>query len=231
MRNEPACNVTRAPAPRRGAWLAPLLGAALLLGFAPVQGGAQETQRRYQVEVVIFAQPSGTSVELPPLQEAPESEPDAGPAPAPEAEMMPDPGVPAALAEMDPILPVGVASPAAPRQLDAVARRLNTGGYRLVWHQAWVQPALGREGLDLATLAALGQGPATPALSGTIRLSAGRFLHLGMAIELESEHGLEATLQQERRVRLGDEHYFDHPHIGIIAVVNRYEPDGAQSAP
>lgn len=231
MRNEPACNVTRAPAPRRGAWLAPLLGATLLLGFAPVPGGAQEAQRRYQVEVVIFAQPAGTSVELPPLREAPATEPEPRPGAASEPEMLPAPGVPTELAEMGPILPIGVSSSAAPRQLDAVARRLNTGGYRLLWHQAWVQPALGREGLDLATLAALGQGQAAPELSGTIRLSAGRFLHLGMAIELESEHGLEATLQQERRVRLGDEHYFDHPHIGIIAVINRYEPDGDQSAP
>jgi hypothetical protein len=42
---------------------------------------------------------------------------------------------------------------------------------------------------------------------------------------------VEATLQQQRRARLGDEHYFDHPHIGIIAVINRYQPDGNQSAP
>lgn len=231
MRNEPACYVNRAPAPRRGAWLVSLLGATLLLGLGPVQSGAQEAQRSYQVEVVIFAQPAGTSVELPPLREAPATEPEARPGPASEPEILPPPGMPTELAEMGPILPIGVSSPAAPRQLDAVARRLNSGGYRLLWHQAWVQPALGREGLELETLAALGQGVAAPELSGTIRLRAGRFLHLGMAIELESEHGLEATLQQERRVRLGDEHYFDHPHIGIIAVINRHEPDGDQSAP
>jgi hypothetical protein len=231
MHNEPACNVTRAPTPRRGAWLVPLLAVTLLPGFAPAQSGAQEALRRYQVEVVIFAQPAGTSVELPPLREAPATAPDEGPGPAPEAEMAPDPGVPTELAELGPVLPIGVSGPVAPRQLDAVARRLNTGGYRLLWHQAWVQPALGREGLDLATLAALGQGQAAPALSGTITLRAGRFLHLGMAIELESEHGLEATLQQERRVRLGDEHYFDHPHIGIIAVINRHAPDTDQSEP
>jgi hypothetical protein len=231
MRNEPACNVNRAPVPRRGAWLVPLFGATLLLGLGPVQSGAQEAQRLYQVEVVIFAQPAGTSVELPPLQEAPATEPEADAEPAPEAEMTPDPGVPTELSELGPVLPIGVSGPVAPRQLDAVARRLDTGGYRLLWHQAWVQPALGREGLELETLAALGQGVAAPELSGTIRLSAGRFMHLGMAIELESEHGLEATLQQQRRVRLGDEHYFDHPHIGVIAVVNRHETDGDQSAP
>ena len=197
----------------------------LLLGFASGGAAAQAPTRLYQVEVVIFSQPAGSSVERLPLQTAPVAAREAIPG------AVPDPGAPTGLEEMAPILPIGVSGPVAPRQLDAVARRLNSGGYRLLWHQAWVQPALGREGLELATLAALGQGPAAPGLSGAITLTAGRFLHLGVAVELASELGLEAKLEQQRRVRLGDEHYFDHPRIGIIAVINRRQSGGDQSEP
>jgi len=231
MRIEPACisNGARRLSPRTAL---PAV-ALLMLGLASGAADAQAQPRLYQVEVVIFSQPAGSSVERLPLTQARATGPEARPGPAPEAgpENVPDPDALTALGGMAPILPVGVSGPVAPRQLDAVARRLNTGGYRLLWHQAWVQPARGREGLDLATLAALGQGPAAPELSGAITLSAGRFLHLGLSVELASELGLEATLQQQRRVRLGDQHYFDHPHIGIIAVINRHVMDDDQSEP
>jgi hypothetical protein len=221
MRIEPACisNDARRFGPRTAL---PAV-ALLVLGLASGAADAQAQPRLYQVEVVIFSQPAGSSVERLPLPRA------TGPELRPEN--APDPDALTALGGMAPILPVGVSGPVAPRQLDAVARRLNTGGYRLLWHQAWVQPARGREGLDLATLAALGQGPAAAELSGAITLSAGRFLHLGLSVELASELGLEATLQQQRRVRLGDQHYFDHPHIGIIAVINRHVMDDDQSEP
>jgi|GEM_PF-2507371 len=233
MRIEPACisNGARCLSPRTAL---PAV-ALLLLGLGSGAADAQDQPRLYQVEVVIFSQPAGSSVERQPQPQpqAPATGPEARPGPAPEAgpENVPDPDAPTDPEGTAPSLPIGVSGPVAPRQLDAVARRLNTGGYRLLWHQAWVQPARGREGLELATLAALGQGPAAPGLSGAITLTAGRFLHLGMAVELASELGLEATLEQQRRVRLGEEHYFDHPNIGIIAVINRHQAGGDQSEP
>ena len=221
---------------RAGFRMAALVAVVLSIGFAAGQAGAQTGERRYQVEVVIFSQPAGTSVEQRPLQRAPLVEADLGPVPGatldagtpgPQLEGAADAG------EMTPLLPLGVAGPAAPRKLEAVARRLNTGGFTLLWHQAWVQPAVAGDGLELATLAALGRGPAAPELSGVIGLTAGRFLHLGLAIELHSAAGLEAVLAQRRRVRPGVEQYFDHPHIGVIALVTpvTLAPEASQPAP
>lgn len=198
--------------------IAVLLAVALPIGLAAVPAGAQTGERHYQVEVVIFSQPAGTSLEQRPLRRPSQTEADLEPGQA---------------AEFDAGLPRGVSGPVAPRMLEAVARRLNTGGYTLLWHQAWVQPAVAGDGLELATLAALGRGPAAPELSGTISLTAGRFLHLGIAIELHSEAGLEAELAQHRRVRIKVEQYFDHPHLGAIALVTpvTLDPKADQATP
>ena len=219
---------------RAGFRMAALVAGVLSIGVAAGQASAQTGERQYQVEVVIFSQPAGTSVEQRPLQQAPQVEPEPEPAQGAALEAV-GPVAPLAGAadpeEVAPFLPQGVSGPVAPRKLEAVARRLDTGGFTLLWHQAWVQPAVAGDGLELATLAALGQGPAAPELSGVIGLTAGRFLHLGMAIELHSAAGLEAELAQRRRVRPGAEQYFDHPHIGVIALVTPVTPEPSQPAP
>lgn len=211
-----------------------LLCAIGSLGLGAAGAAAQSGAPLYQVEVVIFSQPGGTSAELPPAgRTRPESQdadfesgddPDlADPAEDPFA----GPG------STLPLLPESLATPALPPQLSAVAARLNSGGYRLLWHQGWVQAPVAGAALDLATLAALGQGPAVPGLSGTISLMAGRFLHLGVDVELQSGASPEAELRQRHRIRPGVEHYFDGPHIGIVAVVRRVtdESGDGQSAP
>jgi hypothetical protein len=232
MRIDPACIVRDTPAQwrracRAGLRVALVLGALLPLGFAAEPAGAQTAERRYQVEVVIFLHPAGTSVEQPPRRRAPTEEAEQQPPFGEPADPVP-PGPGYDLdtdgpEETGSLLPEGFSAPAMPRRLDAVARRLNTGDYRLLWHQAWVQPPLDRLGPELAALAALGQGPATAGLSGNISLTAGRFLHLGMEIELDSADGFEAAMHQRRRIRPGVEQYFDHPHIGMVAVVRPVE--------
>jgi hypothetical protein len=192
--------------------LALLLGAALPTGLAAQDAPAG---RLYQVEVVIFAHPQGTSSERSPR------------GPAELIEVDGEPGLDAAddaVASPSPQAR-GYAPPRAPLALSNVAARLNTGGYRLLWHQAWVQPAGDTAPAELAALAALGQGRATQQLDGTISLSQGRFLHLGMELEWRSATGLEAELRERRRIRTGTDQYFDHPRIGAIAVVNTLRAD------
>lgn len=176
------------------------------------------SQRLYQVEVVIFAQPPGTSAERGP-RKAPELFQTGGEAglDAQDESLSGDSDV----EEPAPVSPLarGYASPRAPLTLANVAARLNTGGYRLLWHQAWVQPASDATAADLGVLAALGQGRAASDLSGAISLWQGRFLHLGMELEWRSADGPKAELRQRRRVRTGVDQYFDHPRIGAIAVV------------
>lgn len=202
-----------------------VLRLAVVLGVAtPIGLAAQDApQRRYQVEVVVFAQPPGTSVERPPREsvEPTESTGRAGLEGDLETggETAPTEYIPAESAEPVSPLDRGYTAPGAPLALANVAARLNTGGYRLLWHQAWVQPASDATAADLNVLAALGRGQASPDLSGAISLWQGRFLHLGMELEWRSRAGLEAELRQRRRIRTGVDQYFDHPRIGVIAVV------------
>lgn len=209
--------------------LAALVLAAVALALPAGDARAQDTTARlYQLEIVIFQHPSGASVELPPRQELPApgslasggmdlvEQDDPGRA---DAE-----GLAETLADSPRSLPIGLGPPRLPLQLSAVARALDSRGYRLLWHQAWTQPGASRDGISLAVLAALGQGRADPGLSGAVSLTAGRFLHLGMDLELNSAGKLAAELEQRRRMRLDTEHYFDHPVIGAVAVVRRIEP-------
>lgn len=196
--------------------LALLLGAALPAGLAAQDAPAV---RLYQVEVVIFAQPQGTSVERSPRGPTELIVTDGEAGLDATADASPDDAAVADPAESPAPRSRGYAPPRAPLALSNVAARLNTGGYRLLWHQAWVQPAGDTAPADLARLAALGQGRATPELGGTISLSQGRFMHLGMELEWRSATGLEAELRERRRIRTGTDQYFDHPRIGAIAVV------------
>lgn len=249
MPNDPACMTRRRPATRQ--WTRLCTGVALATGLCLALGAAHaQSGSRYQVELVIFTQPAGTSLEQRPLPAAPlpaddiPGQDDDAAAPvavddipglygdaAPPVTAAPATADPAPGAESpgpESLLPPGVSMPEAPLALAGVATRLNRGEYRLLWHQAWVQPAAAVDGLDLATLAALGRGPADPAISGTIHLSAGRFLHLGVDLQLDADAGVAAQMRQQRRIRPGIDQYFDHPHIGVIAIVSRLE-EGPQA--
>jgi hypothetical protein len=199
------------------------LAAAAAMLLAPAMLGAQATQRAYQVELLVFSQPPGTSREHPPR---PRSS-------APELETGAFILLPDAAAELraagsgeaapDSALPPGFGPPVAPLSLGAVASQLARNGFPTLWHQAWIQGPGARQGPELGVLAALGQGRAEPGLSGTVNLAVGRFLHLELALALDASAGFEAELRQRRRLRLGAEHYFDHPRIGVIAVVTAVE--------
>jgi hypothetical protein len=225
--HDPAANA-RAAASRetRHARAAVLAITMLALGLAATDVFAQAAGRLYQVEVVIFSQPAG-SLEFPPRQAPPLVD---SRAPVPDELAVDDPDAPP-IPEPSPVLPAGFSSARLPLSLGAAATRLNSGGYQLLWHQAWVQPAVNRGAPELAVLAALGQGTATPDLSGVIHLSARRFLHLGIDLELRSGAKLVAELRQQRRIRLSMQQYFDDPRIGVIAVVTPIAVEAGQSPP
>lgn len=208
---------------RLASWLGALgwLSGAWLGGLAVGVVHAEEIPSYYQVEVVVFAQPAGASVELPPRLAPPEPEP----APGDLLDLEP------ASQDDGPSLPEGFQPAREPLRLAAVATRLNTGGYRLLWHQGWVQPPTIRQGVDLSLLAALGQGRADAGLVGRISLTSARFLHLGMQLELRPGDRLEAQMDQRRRVRPGVEQYYDHPRIGVIAVVTEIKDPQADPVP
>lgn len=194
------------------------LALALLLAL-PAQVPAQESGRTYQVEIVVFEQ-SGPTAEvftrpepaLPPLG------PDAEPGTPGDA------SVPGTTAE-PPVaagLSAGFGGPAGDLRLRNIAAALDRRGYRVLWHQAWTQPAsrLRQDGaVTLPVLAALGGGKASAQLDGSVELTAGRYLHLGLELETPAPGAGDYTLSQRRRVKINELNYFDHPRLGAIAVV------------
>ena len=193
-----------------------------LLITLPLAVSAQENGRTYQIEMVVFEQ-SGSTAEVlvfpEPVAEGLllETEVHASP-----PELAPAQGEDAADGEPEPALPEGFAGPIDEAGLEDILRRLEAGRYRVLWHQAWTQRAFER-GQDGATplpiLAALGGGRADEALEGSVELSAGVYLHLGLELTLPAEETGTYTLSQRRRVKINELHYFDHPRLGAVTLV------------
>lgn len=98
-------------------------------------------------------------------------------------------------------------------QLGEVAARLRaSGAYRPLAHAGWAQtpsPWGSRSGFSLDRV-----GVSADGLAGTAYLERGQYLHLGFSISLGG-----ATINEIRRIRLGEKNYFDSPGFGVIAVV------------
>jgi len=171
----------------------PLLLALLVFVAALPPVAAGETQAQYDVEIIVFRNLAGQA--------------DGEQWPAADA-TMPDayrpPARDAAVTDLA----------AAPRRLQRIADALNrSGAYRVLEHRAWRQTAHDRSrAVPLPVNAAGGQ------LDGTVTLVRERFLHLDVDLVLQSMYALDET----RRMRSGERHYFDHPMFGVIAEVTPY---------
>ena len=103
------------------------------------------------------------------------------------------------------------------RQLSGTASSIrNLKAYQLINHLGWVQGAD-----DIATarhtnLDKMGLNAAN--VSGSSKLYTRRYLHLDLQLKLQSTG---AVINQSRRIRLNESHYFDHPDFGVIALVTR----------
>ncbi|MGD2055914.1 MAG: CsiV family protein [Gammaproteobacteria bacterium] len=119
--------------------------------------------------------------------------------------------------------------------LDNVAGALQrSGAYRVLAHRAWRQTAYDRSNTVPYRLQPSGRD-APYELDGTIRLIRERFLHLDVDLVLRKERrydepgtagfadGPVYRLNETRRVRSNELHYFDNPWFGVIAKVTPHE--------
>lgn len=95
-------------------------------------------------------------------------------------------------------------------------------GYRLLSHIGWTQAALPLRSSTVAPLSSMLE--ATTPISGTAKLSRGTTLHLALDLRLKETDGPSYVLQETRQIKLGEKHYFDHPHFGVIASVSVRQP-------
>lgn len=148
------------------------------------------------------------------------------------------------LPELVGIIPMDLAFREVPpreRLLNPEAARLQrTRGYRVLAHKAWRQPFVPNEpGLaQLIYTADLAESglPNGELLLGTVRIDLRRFLHAHLDLYFRPEarfdiagdlipedHGKWIQVRQSRRMRSGELHYLDHPRIGAIIRIERFE--------
>jgi hypothetical protein len=112
-------------------------------------------------------------------------------------------------------------TPSAQRRLSDTAEHLRAAnGYRVLAHTAWSQSAApwnSRRGISAAQLGLAGAG-----LTGNVYLERGQFLHLGFDLHL-ADGTRTYTLSEVRRIKPNERNYFDHPAIGVIALVTAGE--------
>lgn len=111
---------------------------------------------------------------------------------------------------------VGI-TPVTTRKLGPNATRLSRGGMRVLGHAAWSQSPTAFDSDRGVSAARLGFANIT----GKVVFERGEYLHLGVDLWVEDAGRLYHIKELRKQVRPDDLHYFDHPAIGVLAVVTR----------
>lgn len=196
-----------------------------LLAATLAAGAAGAADDPYRIELLVFAQPEPTSEDV---------------AAASAAALPPEPAVDF---RRYPCLPVDADPEAAPPLrgaadvaacLDGYLRlnelretmvedRLNlnrTGGFRILAHAAWRQPALTPDSARRVRLGTAAPAGAPPALEGWARFSRAQHLQLDFQLHYRPDAAAPAqVIRLHRKLRSGATNYLDHPRIGVLALV------------
>jgi hypothetical protein len=57
-------------------------------------------------------------------------------------------------------------------------------------------------------------------LSGAVAVQRGQFLFLRVELDYATPEGRVYQMRERRRVKFNERHYFDHPALGVVAVVS-----------
>jgi len=87
--------------------------------------------------------------------------------------------------------------------------------YRVINYFSW-----GQESLPILEAAAV--EITEPPLTGWIKTYAKQLLYLNLDLDYEGYR-----LNEKRRIKLNEKHFFDHPKFGVLAQVSRLEPEKA----
>ena len=119
-------------------------------------------------------------------------------------------GVPRPLVTGDDVIPVAAPS----TKLGGAAAGLNRSGLRVIGQASWRQEPTAwnsRRGVSTARLGMSG-------VTGKVIFERGRFLHQGIDLVFE-DVGRRYRIEEVRQVKTDEIQYFDHPAVGVIAVV------------
>ena len=189
---------------RRGGALGLVL--VLLAVLAPAISRPQAAPAAYQVEIIVFSTGGGAAQR--------EDAAGQGARAARSTDSGERSSGAAQASRLLGLLPAGQLKMTAMKQSLAAS-----GSYRPIAHAGWTQSAASwgaRSGIPLQSL-----GIAVPGLSGQVQLERGSYLHLGVALRYSpGGSGPAQEINEMRRVRFNEKHYFDHPGFGVIAMVS-----------
>lgn len=180
---------------------------------------APHARAEYQVEVVVFAHAAADS-------DGEQWVEDAG---------LPDRGGYAALGAAAEGGGLSVTPlPAASQRLNGVVAALRKSGrYRTLFHASWMHPESGRvRGVFISQPAEVA---AAAEILGGVRIRVTRFLHADVDMAYfppapADEAAQHVRLQESRKIRLNEVHYFDHPLFGVLLQVSRVGAEETESA-
>ena len=179
----------------------------LLLGLSGISIAEEKKEPRlYNVEVIVFSQTLGNNTNEHWLQTASDEKLDDDFNPPP----------------VKPLNKVHMLDKSQ-FELGRIAYTLNrkNNAYRLLSHKKWQQPMFKNTGhfpvsYDINT--------ANGHLSGTIEITAQRFLHANINLLLQREQTLIPFIDK-RKMRRDEIHYIDHPLLGIIIKTSRVDEE------
>ena len=123
---------------------------------------------------------------------------------------------------------------------DAYALRNSRAELTPLIHLAWRQPVLSRGAAHPVSLRSDKRSRTnTPQLQGVMKVSVNRYLHVDLdlllqgALKQQGENGdfipgefQTYRFQAHRRMRSGEIHYIDHPLMGALILISRFETPG-----
>jgi hypothetical protein len=90
--------------------------------------------------------------------------------------------------------------------------------YSPLAHVGWSQPGFAMNNPRPLALESL--LPPDAGVTGTVSMVRGRYLHMTMELNFVSPvDGKRYVLREQRRMRSGEKHYFDHPVFGVVVLV------------
>lgn len=117
------------------------------------------------------------------------------------------------------VMKLGEVLPASRHKLKDVAGRLNAnGGHKVLAHVAWTQTAAGWNSNGGISAEQLGLSAA--GFTGQVQLERGLYLHLGFNLQYTAG-ATRLSLSELRRVKFAERNYYDHPGLGIVALVTQ----------
>lgn len=119
-------------------------------------------------------------------------------------------GAPRPVITGDDVAPVTAPS----RKLGGAVARLNRTGLRVIGQASWRQDPTAWNSRRGVSTSRLGLGGVT----GKVFFERGQYLHLGIDVVIE-DGGKRYRLNEVRRVKTDEINYFDHPAVGVLAVV------------